>query len=269
MLKKSIYRKRRAAPRKRAAAGRRKSSVSVAVKKYVNRTIHSQIEDKSYQVQVTTAFGNYVESPDFNAFPCLPLSGIWGIPLGVSNGQRVGTKIKVRKLYLSYVLRPQPYDAVTNTNTVPTEVRLMLGYVKSNPSELPITTDFAHFFQSGSTSIAPFGNLRDLIAIYNKDYWHISKSWTHKLGFAQNDGTGGSATQQFFTNNDFKLNVVKKIDITNLVPKTLVFNDSTLTTNTKNLFFMYYAVAANGATLGQFTLTNTIDYWLDINYEDA
>lgn len=261
---------------KRAVAGKRYNKrhlnmrVSDAVKTYVKRTIHSQIENKCVQINPgQLAFGNVLESPDFNAYPLAPLNSFWTIAQGVGQGNRVGNIIKVRKVMLNYILRPAPYDVLTNPNTQPSEVRLMLGYVKNSPAFLPLNTDIAQLFNVGSTSQAPVGTLKDLISPYNNDYWTIKKSWTHKLGFANNSGTGGSPGVQYHANNDFKYNAMARIDVTRYMPKTCVFNDAVGTTNTKNLFFMYYAVAAGGGTYGATTLPVFIDYWIDFHYEDA
>lgn len=270
MAPRKNMRKRRAPLRKRSAAGKGKTSVSVGVKKYVKKMIHTQIENKSVQINPgPISFGNVLESPDFNAYPCLPCSGIWTINQSVGAGGRVGNIIKVRKVYLNYILYSNIYDAGTNANPSPQEVRLMLGYVKNTPSFPPIAGDIGQLFNSGSTSVAPVGNLKDLISVYNLDYWSIKKSWTHKIGFANNTGTGTNAATQGFSNNDFKLNVYKRLDITKYCVKTCIFNDTSATTNTKNLFFMYYAVRSNGGTSSNIDLPIRIDYTIDFVYEDA
>jgi len=271
MFKKRNYRKRVYQKKPlRSAVGRKGSSVSVGVKNYVKRALHTAIEDKGVQINPgPLLFGNVLESPDFNAYPMLPLTTYWTINQGSGQGNRVGNIIKTRKVMLNYILNPVSYDAGVNPNPAPSEVRMMLGYVKNTPSFAPIAGDINQLFQAGSTSAAPVGNLKDLISVYNKDYWEIKKSWTHKLGFASNTGTGALVGAQYFSNNDFKLNVMKKIDITKLCPKTCVFNDTSGTTNTKNLFFMFYAVSTQGATTSNITTPVRIDYWIDYVYEDA
>jgi len=268
-FKKGRKRVRRVPLRKPRAAGRRKSSVSVGVRKYVNRVVHNNIENKCIQVQQSYGFGTYLESQDFNAFPMAPQTGYWGIAQGVGQGSRVGNSIKIRKVTLSYVIRPLPYDAVTNPNPVPVEVQLLLGYVKNTPSYVPIGGDVAQIFQSGNTTQAPFSNLRDIIAPINSDYWTIKKRWTHKIGYSANNGTGGSAGAQYNSNNDFHLNAKKVLDITSMMTSTVKFNDATIGSTTRNLYLMFYAVAATGATVGANFLMASIDYWIDFHYEDA
>lgn len=264
-------RKRATTRRPRAVRARRgrKSSVSVGVKSYVKKMLHTAIENKCVQINGGVSFGSVNESPDFNAYPMCPLSGYWSIPQGVGQGGRVANVIKTRSVKLSYVLRPTPYDAVYNPNPIPCQVQLLLGYVKNTPCFAPVGGDINQLFQSGSSVTAPVGSLRDIISVINKDYWVIKKRWNHKLGYAATTGTGGLPGQEYNTNNDFKLNVVKTIDITNYIPATHIFNDSGVTTNTKNLFFMYYCVSANGGVLANpFTPCN-IEFWVDFTYEDA
>jgi len=239
------------------------------VKKYVKAAISRNIEDKSVQINGGVSFGNVNESPDFNAYPMCPLAGYWTIAQGVGAGNRIANSLRVKSAHLNYILRPNPYSATTNPTCVPCEVQLMLGHVKQKPSDIPLPADISQIFQSGNSTYLPLGNLRDMIAIVNKDYWVIKKRWTEKVGFAINDGTGANATEQFIANNDFKLNVKKRINITKMMPSHFTFNDTNQTTTSKNLFFMFQAVGANGGTFGVTALPVNIEYWLDLVYEDA
>lgn len=246
-----------------------KKRVSLAVQNYVKHSIAKNVENKSVQINGGVSFGSVNESPDFNAYPMCPLSGYWSIPQGVTQGSRIGNTIKPKSVRLSYVLRPTYYDATYNPNPTPCEVQLLLGYVKNSPSNAPVATDIGQLFQSGSSVTAPVGSLRDIISIVNRDYWVIKKRWTHKIGYASNTGTGGIGAQAFLANNDFKYNVVKTINITKMIPATISFNDASVSATTKNLFFMYYAVSANGAVLASPYTPCNIEFWVDFSYEDA
>lgn len=248
---------------------RKCSGVSSAVKAYVKRTIHANIEDKTIQVNQSQSFGTILESPDMNVFPCCAQTGYWLLPQSVGQGGRISNRIRLRSVMLNYVLRPRAYDATFNPNPLPCHVMLFLGYVKNSPSFVPDSVDFNELFQGGSSVNPPTGGLKDLLLPINKDYWNIKKRWTHKIGFADVAGTGASAANEYHSNNDFKYNVVKKLDITRMCPKINVFNDGAGGTNTKNLYFFYQAVAANGNIIASPFTPCTIDYWLDIRYEDA
>ena len=268
-FKKRSYKKRASTKKRSVRGGKRSSAVSSAVKSFVTKQLHGAIEDKCVQINYGSSFGNVLESPDFNAFPMCPLTGYWTIGQGVGQGNRVGNVIKTRRVYLNYIIHPTVYDALTNPNPQPIEVQLMLGYVKNTPCFAPIAGDIGQLFQQGSNVLAPIGNLRDIISVINTDYWTMKKRWTHKVGFASSTGTGSQAPQQYFANNDFKMNIVKRMDITKLIPKTHVFNDANSTTNTKNLFLMYYAVSAMGPLYNSTQLPANIEFWVDFHYEDA
>lgn len=264
--------KARKAYRKRGARKplrKRIPVVSAAVKSYVKRTIHNNIENKCVQISGGNSFGNINESVEMNAFPMCPLSGFWSIQQGVTQGTRISNQIKTRKVYLNYVLRPTQYDASFNQAPQPTIVQMYLGYVKNTPCFAPAAPDVAQLFQSGAFTTGPVGTLRDTIAVINTDYWVIKKRWTHKIGYAINDGLGAQAAAQYAANNDFKLNVIKRIDITKMVPATYQFNDSSISPTSKNLFFMYTAVATNGASFNATTLPTNIEFWVDYHFEDA
>jgi len=268
MYRKRNYRKR--APLRKARAPRaKKTTISTAVKNYVKRSIHTAAENKSVQINGGYSFAGVASDPDLNAYPMCPLSAFWSIGQGVGAGSRIGNDIKVRKVMLNYVLRPLPYDAITNPFPQPQEVMLMLGYVKNTPSFAPIAGDINGLFQSGNTTTGPIGTLRDIVAVVNTDYWVIKKKWTHKLGYANYGGTGTLPAQQSFANNDFKLNHVRRMDITKFIPKTVNFNDTNVTVNTRSLFFMQEAVPCNGSAFAAGQLTANIEFWIDFHYEDS
>lgn len=249
--------------------GRRKSGVSLAVKKYVSRTIHRDQENKQTNIQTSDNFGSITENSAMNMYPVMPYIGYSTISQGVTQNTRIGNEIKIRKVMLKYVIYPNAYNVTTNTSPIPMEIDMFLGYVKQTPGYIPQAIDIQSLFQSGSTSFTPTGNLTDLIAQPNNDYWCIKKRWGHKVGFSTATGTGSVAGHQYFANNDFKYNVVRKMDITKFCPKTLKFNDSLNTLQGKGLFFFYQAVRADGLGWASTQLPAHIDYWIDTIYEDA
>ena len=257
------------ARKRNARVGRKSGSVTVAVKNYVKRTIHSQIENKCTQINAGSGFGGVAESPDLSAYPMCPLSGYWSISQGVGQSSRIGNIIKARKVYLNYILTPRGYDATFNPSPQPMEIQLFLGYVKNTPCFIPGTSDIAELFQAGNTTTPPGGTIRDLVAVTNKDYWVIKKKWTHKLGFSNYQGTGGSVGSQYTANNDFKMNHIRRLDITKFCPATYQFNDTNISPTSKNLFFMYQAIPALGGAFGPTTVPANIEFWIDFHYEDA
>lgn len=266
----AIYRKKRIIRKKRVVRKTSKpKSVSVAVKKYVKKALAVNIENKSIAVTASTSFGNILESPDMNVYPMMPYTGYLTIPQGVTQGTRTGNQVKIRRVMLNYALFPLKYDAVTNITPQPIEVLMYLGTIKRAKGEIPFAPDFSNLFQLGGTSTAPTGTLIDTCFDINKDFWDIKKSWRHKIGYSNYDGTGTSGTFQRFANNDFKLSVIRKMDITKMCPASLKFDDSNTTTQGNNLFLFYQAVSANGNSLAATQQLAQLNFFLTITYEDA
>jgi len=246
-----------------------KPKVSMAIKKYVSKAIHTNVENKSQTVNYSGNFGNATANASMYAYPVTPYTGFMSLTQGITQNQRIGNEVKIRKAMLRYILRPIGYNASSNVTPVPLHVEMYLGRTKIAPGDIPAAGDFTVLFQNGNSSVGPVGTLTDLIAAVNKDYWVIKKRWSHKLGFAEYFGTGGLAQQQYFVNNDFELNVMRKLDITSIYPKTLKFNDGTGLVQGPALFLFYQAVSANGNDTGSTQLTANINFWIDIEYEDA
>jgi len=254
---------------KKVLSKRRGAGLVRSFKSYVDRVIRRNIEDKVQNVEYSTNVGNYLNSATLYSYPMTPYAGYMTIGQGVTQNTRVGNIVKTRKVMLNYVLRPRAYDVTSNMAPAPFEIDMFLGYVKQSPSELPTSGDFNNLFQNGSSSVGPVGNLSDLIAEINKDYWTIKKRWRHKIGFSSNMGTGTNVAFQSFTNNDFKLNVVKKLDITRHLPKTIKWNDGITTPTSRGLFFFFQAVSASGGVLAGSQQVGNIEFWLSYHYEDA
>lgn len=252
-----------------ALRGGRSTVVSKNVKRYVARALSRRIEDKQVGVQGSIAFGSAIESPDLNAYPMLPYLGYLTIPQGVGQGQRNGNECKVKRVMLNYVLYPLPYNAGTNPASCPMHIQLFLGNVKLSKGILPITADVNNLFNLGGGVLAPTGSLTDLNLPINKDVWDIKKVWSHKLGYAESAGTGAVPTQQYFANNDFKLNITRRMDITRYCAAALKFNDNNATLIGNNTFFMFQALAANGAAFGATVVPAQIQFFVTIDYEDA
>jgi len=270
MFKKRRNYRRKFVPKK---SGRKSNvkGVSLAVKKYVNRTIHMNIENKQVQSQVSSTFGNVVNDAVLNVRPLTPYPGYIQISQGVTQNGRTGNEVKVRKALLKYVLYPFKYGESNNT-LVPVEVQLFIGFVKNSSGLLPNTGDFNALYQYNNTTNPIFGDLFDLNQKFNTDYWVIKKYWRHKLGYSTiiaSDAEPAAKPWASYANNDFKLNVVKTLDITKIYPKTLKFNDISDTLQGQGLFFFYQAVAADGSILAGSQTPAVINWQIDISYEDA
>lgn len=262
---KRVHRKKRSSKSKKSD-----KKVSKYIRKYVKSQIHKNIENKTNNIEFANEFGSYLENNSLSVRPLMPYTSLFPGPTqGVASNNRIGNEIRPRKLMLRYTLRPRPYDATVNPSPVPCYVQFWILSLRQASGVLPQAIDFTQMFNNGSSVLSPQGDLSDLVAPFNKDFFHLYKTWTHKIGFATNSGTGANASWQQYANNDFKLSVVKKLDLTKYMPKVVKFNDATQSVMGRNLFLCYQAVAANGSALTSAIRTVAIDGWIDFTFEDA
>lgn len=261
MPKKGIKRRlRKARPYKK-----RGQKVSMAIKKYVKAAISRKAETKSTYVQNAINFGSILESPDLNLAPILWYPSYHTLSIGASDGNRLGNKVTIKKVYLRYTLNCLGYDAITNPNPLPVHVQLFLIRLKGQKNTLP--PDVSRIYNLGGSAFANTGGLVDLNASLNTDLFQ-GKIWSHKLGFANYAGSGGLLAQQTFANNDFPLNIVKRLDITRMFQKTALFDDSSQAVINGNYFFGYQSIAATNSVTGSTILNTRINYSIEIQYED-
>jgi len=260
---KRSYRKKRGAPKKRMY--KKRGGVSNTIKRYVKRTIHSQIENK---VETDQGAGDTITSYAYNTGlfvrTCIPYTKITqGVDMG-----RIGNEIKTRTCLFSYSIAPNAYDSVFNPVPRPQEVMVFFGKVLNKKPQEPVSTDFAKLFQNGDTSISPQSNPLDLILPINKDYFKIYKVFRHKIGYAVNVNSGANVSAASYANNDFKLNVVNKVNCTKWCPKTLKFNDTTNQPTNDGLYMFAMSINADGTASS--TPTPLKMWWNNTyTYEDA
>lgn len=268
MFKKRNYRKR-VVRKSRRVVSRRKSSVGVAVKKYVKRAIHANVENKRALYNASFSVGNIGNSSTLYARPLTPAAGFLTINSGTGQGDKIGNRCKTMKAMLRYTLFPLGYDAVSNPLPIPQEVLIIIGYAKQTPCTIPTGVQVGSLFQNGSASSPPQGDLGDLIQPYNHDVWTIKKVIRHKIGNGAVEGTGANFGNQFYNNNDFKLNAYRSINITDIYPKNLIFNDGGNNLQNAGLFIMIESINANGTVAGALNTSVFFDWALDLEFEDA
>jgi len=247
-----------------------KKRVPSSVKTYVKKQIHSQIENKSIQLQYTTSLYGVNGSASLNAIPLSPYSGFLAVTQGSGPNYRNGNTITTRRLMFRYVMRPLSYDAVINTVPQPYEIQMIFCRVKNDPASIPVSAEVNQLFQLNNSALGPQGTLEDLCMPFNSDYWQILKVVRHKLGYADNVGTGQQATAQYFANNDFKMNVVRSINLTKYMPKVVKYNDTGATPTSKGVFLLINVIpAGQSGAIGANQQPVRIHSYIDYTYEDA
>lgn len=295
-FRKKTYQRKRTFKRKTATKVRKiiKRARQAPLRKMIKAEIHRQIENKTIQtvsaiyIPTTTSdtAGVDINNAIIRLTPSSTLS--YQIAQGDGQGQRSGNQVTTRKMVIRGVLTAEPYSTTgdrPNTGPVPIVVRMHLMYDKrtpngidpSNNNEVNPTPQSPNndFFQFGNTTTGFQGTNLDQMQTINTDRYAVLASKTFKIGFQRYDGTTQStnptAAQQFYTNNDFKMQVPIRWNVTKYMPKKIKFNDASTSPNCRGLFLMSYGVPATGnavtalAPVPQALFRFTTDY----QYEDA
>lgn len=265
---KRTFAKKRTFKRKVARKGVKRPTI----KKMIRREIARNVENKTIQsfnygkVLYSSANANF---PD-NVIELGPGANM-SISQGASQQARIGNRIKTKKLTFKGTLVPTQYNATTNANPRPAQVKMVIFYDRTDPTALPAVS--TNFFQDGSTTKGFQNDLVDMFAPYNTDRYRILTTRSFKLGAALYEGTATSATlhpdNQYFANNDFKYNGNFNIDLTKYYPQIVKFDDNNTTPTTRGLFCLFYICYADGTTVNAAYEPVGVQYVQNYVYEDA
>lgn len=244
--------------------------VSKAVKSYVSKAIHRNIENKSYQVGYSADLGSYNSNNILYATALTPYVGGLSVTQGVTQSTRIGNQIKLRKLRFNFVLSARTYNAGNNPSPQPCDIEMMICSLKSASGEMPTNIDIANLYQLNASSIPPSGFIYDMTQKVNTDLFHVYKRMRFKVGYSTAGGTGINAGAQSFANNDYKLNIIRNLDITKYAPKTITYNDNSQTPTSRCLFVLFNVMpTVGGSTFAAGVYPVRIDSTIFIDYEDA
>lgn len=260
--KRPFYKKRRTAKR-----------VSKSVKKYVKSAIRRSSENKIVNWRYSgllsafnAPFSYWLTS---NFFELTPNSISLSIPQGTGQGNRISNSINTRKVMLKYILWPTQYDGILNPFPRPVDIRVVIGSYKPDLVDGPLYTSFNNYFQQGNSSTGPLGNLLDMVSDINKNQFQIYSDKVVKLGYSAATGLGSVAVTQYFANNDYKMNIIRKMNITKYVAKTFGFNDSTNDPSSgRALFIWFMYVNADTTTTNADYKQANIAIDVDFTYDD-
>lgn len=220
------------------------------IKRIVRQEFSRQVEDKTQRQSANLSLGS-------NPNTYLPF-GTWDnnnvldvnatlvnlITQGGSQSQRIGNRIKLKKLMLRGALYP------ISGITVPMVVKMWVVTDLLNPTS-GTSTDIAvsqqtggNWFEDGS-GVAPLqNNLRDLQLTLNTSRYRVHTTRMFKVA---NSSAPSLATPP--GNNDFKSLVNYKINLLKYVPKFVKYQDtSTSTTYQRKVMVCFQCVYANGVT---------------------
>lgn len=275
----SFFRKIRKTTVKQSRKGARRSYVATerrkfftpffnpTVKAIVKKEIARQAENKVFNVyQANANIYPYSNASFINSvIPLTPYAGFTQIEQGVGQSQRIGNRIKIKSLLFKYVIQPLGYNESTNGTPRPTHVILWFYHARNNPTEIvPPGNDF---LQLGGSSTSLSNSMTDVIAPVNNDEYRLFFRKVHKIGFADNSGTGVHISNQSYTNNDYKLSVSGYQNLTKHIVQNVVFPDNSSFPTTRGLFVIAQAVAV-GANYTGGIIPCKWSYTIDTYYED-
>lgn len=196
------------------------------------------------------------------------------ISQGAGDGQRIGNKITTKNVTLKLNIYVAPYNASSNPNPKPYLVTLWIFKMANDAQES--RSDAANMFVSnmfdlGNSSGSIQNNLTDHIRPYNNNVIRVLRKMTFKVGHSEYAGTGSSAASQNFTSNDYKLNIIKYLNVTKYVNKTFRFEDTSTDPTTKKTFFAFTFAPADGSSGALFDpyAPVRVSWYVDYKYKDA
>jgi len=271
---KRAYRKRPAKAR-RTRKSSRGPRVTSSVKRYVKNTIHRMAENKC----VSTALNlnaNFFNAPSNgwvtnNVFPLTPDDTVLTISQNNTQSGRSGNRVRVVKSSTKFCLTQNAYNATTNLFPQPCNVRVFIFSLKQEPiiGLNGSVSQFGALFQNGNSSYGPGTYITDQLADFNKDQFIIHYDKMVKIGNSQATGTGSAANTQFFANNEYSLNVMRKINTTKMISKIYGWNDSNANPHIgKAVYIAFLPSYASGALGGSTQQPFQIWFNQKIEYED-
>lgn len=236
--------------------------VGLAVKKYVNNALARNIENKVLSEYGANQVITTASAAPFNSVYVLPRPG-----LGTSKNQRIGNEIKIKKSYIRGFVNLLPYNAVTNPLSTPIYIKMWLCSYKTINTALASSTNVGtSFFEAGSSSVGPQGNMLDITLSPNEECWTVYKTKVMKLGAANATAAGQVGTGGYYDNSPMSASFY--FNIGKYFKTKLRFNDATTNVpENKNCFLFIQAVNADGSI----SAINVAEYHYTFRheYEDA
>lgn len=230
-----------------------------AFTKLVKSVINRQAETKQAQAYwsgglVSRASANFTERTLYYLGPGreggYPAGQQLEFGLGTQDGQRIGNVIKTHKCMLRLNIFPTGYNETTNIAPKPYLVTLWIFRLvgdqwglRSTAANMITNT----MFDNGPLSGGIQNNLTDHIRPYNDSSVRVMRKITFKVGNQDMVGTGSNLGKQYYSNNDYKLNIIKYINVTKYIAKTYTFEDTNLSPTTKKTYFCFTFAPADGS----------------------
>lgn len=264
------YRRKSRSKASKAIAKYKPRKISVyAIRKIAKQVVSKNVETKTIQYS-SNAFNVYPSNHSsfgISIFPCTPYTSYLQLDQGVGQGERIGNKVKTKNVSIKGTIWALPYDATTNPAPQPVQVIIRFLYNRSTPTQTP--SNLSTFLQNGDGALNLQNDLTDFVTPVNDDQYKVFCVRRFKIGFANNEGTGGTIQSQYFANNDFKLNANFKVNLTKYAIKNVTFADTSPLPRVRGIFCSMQVVAASGGNLASTVIPVRAAWTLNYDFEDA
>lgn len=235
------------------------------MRSFIKKVVDSRNEKKIAVYQTGFPFGG--GSLGSNIFPLTPYTGYMTIAQGTGQGDRIGDKVRVKSAIMRYTIYPNAYNATSNPTPVPQNIRIWFFSVKN--SNTLLTTNPLNFIQTGNSSTTLSGTILDLNRVMNKDLYTYHGHRTHKVGIADFVATPGSTPSYgYYSNNDYKFNIQGFINLTDMFPAVIKWNDTGTVPSSNLVQFLIECVNADGSSQTSLITPCTMNYQVTMTYTD-
>lgn len=253
--------KKRNYRRRRGTSTRKGRTVSTAVRSYVRRAIHSNLEQKKniYYANFSISSGATTAVP--HAVSLFPTN----IAQGTGESQRIGNVINLRSGYIRGRIYLNPYNVTTNPKPSPLLVKMFL--VSCKPTHSPSLTQpatFATFFNVNNSGVNFQSTLLDMHLPVNDKFWTLHASKIVMLGVNNASASyptancvfgGGSFSVPFYFSLRKHTGMLK-------------YDDGGINPTNKNLILIFQPVYADNTNTATY-LPCSVSYTIENTYEDA
>jgi len=234
-----------------------KAKVPIAIKQYVQRQIAVSEETKHQNFSSLTTLLTYTAATQ--TLRTLDLASCLGlITQGTGQGNRIGNKIKVKKLIVRGWLSVG--NSFGTGGATPQCVKMMVGRLKQTFA----TPDgsYSALYQSGSSTAAPTNTYFDILRPIQRDQYIIYHQKVFKLATATN-ASGSNASNDFNMLVPFSINLNKHVNVLN-------YADGATPPINFACFIWFVSVNADGsATSAVIPPLVNCAYDMDVEYDDA
>jgi len=278
-----VRRLRKRFSRKPTVAGAKSKATTKKITRVVKQAIARNVETKVIQYNASLnahCISSALSQAQFNGacFMVTPNGAnlgpgvIQGYPIianGVGQDQRVGDEIKIKSIYINYLITANGYHATTNPNP-----RAFLATVwvirpkRGQQNGLDVTNiqvnNNANFYENqfGADS-GMIGSTVDMLKKVDRDNYQIMYCKTHKIGYSGTLNTTNVVSS--FQNNDFKQFVRDRIKLKGMVYKF----DRNDFSQMQPMFLFVQCMAADGTVLNPSIMPASFVFNEAIYYTDA